>query len=124
MEPHTRLVQMRRKCGLTQQEVAEYIGISRNTLASYESGKTPLPATMFIRLSQLYKCDVFDIYHVHTDNLIYDVPKSELFLAHAEYRVGEIRKIDIEMGIEMPDEYYDKKIKEMCEDLVRYAKGV
>ena len=38
--------------------------------------------------------------------------------------MSEIRKIDIEMGIEMPDEYYENKIKKMCDDLVKYAKEV
>lgn len=63
--PGLKLKLKRKECGLTQQEVADYLKISRNTLSVYESGKTDIPLTVFIRISKLYGCDIDEIYGTH-----------------------------------------------------------
>lgn len=55
----------REKMGLTQEEVADKIGISRKSLSNYENEITPIPLTVFIRLAELYQFDVFEILGVH-----------------------------------------------------------
>ena len=57
--PGTALEMKRRENNMTQEEVAKYLGISRNTLAAYESGKQKIPLTVFIYLADLYKCHVY-----------------------------------------------------------------
>lgn len=116
LAPGTALELKRKKCGLTQQEVADIVGISRNTLAAYESGKAKIQLSVFIRLADLYKCDVYDIFGVHAENMEYDIPVIELAYAHARYRVNENRKIDDLAGIQASEAYYDMKYKEYCEE--------
>ena len=50
----------RKKCKLTIQEAAKYIGCGRNTLHAYESGKRDIGLIHFLRLAELYKIDIRD----------------------------------------------------------------
>ena len=45
----------RKEKGLTQQQVAEYLGTSQTMVARYEREASELPLRHFIRLCQLYK---------------------------------------------------------------------
>lgn len=47
----------RRHMRLSMQYVANQLGISRHTLANYETGKSSMPVTVFIRLNRLYGFD-------------------------------------------------------------------
>ena len=76
--PGTALEMKRRENNMTQEEVAKYLGISRNTLAAYESGKQKIPLTVFIYLADLYKCDVYEILSVHANDVEYDTDETEL----------------------------------------------
>jgi transcriptional regulator with XRE-family HTH domain len=46
-----RLARARNSAGLTQQAVADRVGISQASLASYESGRRPVTAAMLVRLA-------------------------------------------------------------------------
>lgn len=49
----TRIAQARKDQGLTQQQVADALGIAQQTLAHYESGRLRLPASMLPTLAQM-----------------------------------------------------------------------
>ena len=108
----TRLEIIRRERKLTQQEVADYIGVSRNTLAAYESGKSKIPLSVFVRLADLYKCDVFDVFGVHASNIEFDIPEIELIKAQAKYKVlAEKEKDDAFAKDYFSEEYYALRYK-------------
>lgn len=48
-----RIAQARKDQGLTQQQVADELGIAQQTLAHYESGRLRLPASMLPVLAQM-----------------------------------------------------------------------
>ncbi len=47
----------RGKLGVTQQEAARSIGISRRSLSNYERGYSRIPLTIALKLDKLYGCD-------------------------------------------------------------------
>lgn len=52
------LRQLRMDCGLTQEQAAEKLHIARQTLSSYESGRTRPDVEMLVRLSEVYGVDL------------------------------------------------------------------
>ena len=121
MEVGARLTLYRKRSGLTLEEAADALGISRNTLSAYESGKSKTPLSVFIKLTKLYNCDVFDVYGVHTavEMLDFDVPVYEMFKAHARYTINcEIANDKEHMLSKMPDKYYEKRYRDYLSCMV------
>lgn len=109
----TKLEMLRRENKMTQEAVAEYLGISRNTLAAYESGKSKIPLSVFIRLADLYKCNVFDVLGVYAPYIEFDIPEIELVKAQAKYRVMEEKRKDDAYGKDyLSDAYYADRYKQ------------
>ncbi|MBR7142583.1 MAG: helix-turn-helix transcriptional regulator [Clostridia bacterium] len=52
---YPRLKDLREDCDLTQQQVADYLGMKQSQYSRYERGLRDLPTDMLIRLAQLYK---------------------------------------------------------------------
>lgn len=52
------LRQLRLNSGMTQEQVAEMIGVTRQALSSYESGRTRPDIDMLLRLSEVYGTDI------------------------------------------------------------------
>jgi transcriptional regulator with XRE-family HTH domain len=50
----SRIAQLRRDAGLSQQAVADELGIAQQTLAHYEVGRLRMPASLLPRLAQLF----------------------------------------------------------------------
>ena len=50
-----RLKQLRQKKGLTQQEIAELLGVKRNTYSDWENGKTEPNFEMILKLADLFE---------------------------------------------------------------------
>lgn len=50
-----RLKQLRQKKGLTQQEIAELLGVKRNTYSDWENGKTEPNFEMVLKLADLFE---------------------------------------------------------------------
>ena len=58
MAIHHSLRRLRLNCGMTQEQVAERIGITRQALSSYESGRTRPDIDMLLKLSHIYGTDL------------------------------------------------------------------
>ena len=54
MNAKDKLIELRRKTGFTQQELAEILGVERSTYTGYELGKTHLPIDKIQMLSAIY----------------------------------------------------------------------
>lgn len=52
---------LRQISGMTQEEVAARVGLTRQAISSYESGRTQPDIDMLVKLAQLYNADVSDI---------------------------------------------------------------
>lgn len=55
------LRQLRQDCGMTQEEVAEQVGLTRQAVSSYESGRTQPGVDILQRLAEIYQTDLTDI---------------------------------------------------------------
>lgn len=51
-----RLKECRLENKMTQQQVADYLGVSRVCYTNYENGKREIPIENIIKLAKLYKC--------------------------------------------------------------------
>ena len=58
MELYETLRALRRRSGLTQEEVAEQVGLTRQAISSYESGRTQPDLDMLARLAEVYHTDL------------------------------------------------------------------
>lgn len=58
MKLQKRLAELRKKAGLSQQELADRLNISRQTVSKWEGGKGLPPIDMLMRLSSLYGVSV------------------------------------------------------------------
>lgn len=61
MSVSARLRQLRLVKGMTQEEVAGQIGVTRQTISSYESGRTKPDVDMLVRLADVYGTDFEEI---------------------------------------------------------------
>lgn len=57
------LRQLRLNSGMTQEQVAEKIGVTRQALSSYEAGRTRPDIDMILRLSEVYGTDIDGVVH-------------------------------------------------------------
>lgn len=55
------LAALREKCGLSQDEVADIVGLSRGTLSNLENGKTDTLMRYSRHLAEIYKCSEWEI---------------------------------------------------------------
>ena len=58
MTIHQRLRQLRQTSGLTQEQVAQQIGLTRQALSSYESGRTRPDIETLMKLAEIYGTDL------------------------------------------------------------------
>ncbi|WP_154668806.1 helix-turn-helix transcriptional regulator [Niameybacter massiliensis] len=49
------MINQRKKLGLTQDAVAEYVGVNRNTISSYETGKLTPSLDIALKLKECLK---------------------------------------------------------------------
>ena len=52
---HDIIRKLRKEKGLTQQQVADYLGIDRSTYTYYESGRSKLSIDIVVKLAHFYK---------------------------------------------------------------------
>ena len=63
------LKQTRLRLGLSQQDVAKMVGVSRQTISGVESGQTALSITVALRLSRALGCRVEDLFWLDQDSV-------------------------------------------------------
>jgi transcriptional regulator with XRE-family HTH domain len=61
-----RVAQLRQDRAMTQQQLADTLGIAQQTLANYETGRSRLPASMLPTLADLFRVPV-DVLLGHAD---------------------------------------------------------
>lgn len=64
---------LRKRLNLSQEELAEKIGLNRGNIASYEAGSAEPKICNLVKLANLFKVSVFDLIHHHLqddDNLV------------------------------------------------------
>lgn len=69
MSIHSNLRRLRQERGMTQEQVASQVGITRQALSSYESGRTRPDIDMLLRLSQVYGTDLDGVVYGETQSL-------------------------------------------------------
>lgn len=69
MEFHENLIQLRKKENLSQEQLADKLGVTRQAISKWESGQTKPEADKILLLS--------DIFHVSTDQLLKGVEISK-----------------------------------------------
>jgi len=52
---HEIIRKLRQEKGLTQKQVADYLGVDRSTYAYYESGRTKLNSDIIVKLAHFYR---------------------------------------------------------------------
>lgn len=56
-----RIAQLRQQAGMSQQAVADELGIAQQTLAHYEVGRLRLPVSLLTRLAELFSVPADDL---------------------------------------------------------------
>lgn len=85
MEISDRLQELRKKNGMSQEKLAETLGVSRQAVSKWESGQTSPDLNKIVQLSS--------IYHVTTDYLI--LGKEEIIpVTNSNEKDGEKKKIN------------------------------
>ncbi len=81
-----RLKELRLSQALTQSQLSNMIGVSRQAYVNYESGRTIPPAQVLSKLSQIFSTNLMEFLyenttHSYTDNqyLIYGSDRDDLF---------------------------------------------
>ena len=69
----------RKGCGLSQEQLAEKVGISTTHLSHIETGNTKLSLPVFV--------DIAEALSVQTDELLYDTPSINLSTKAARHRI-------------------------------------
>lgn len=53
---------LREASGFTQDAVAGFLGVKRSAYSNYETGERELPLQLMEKISDLYGCDMYDLY--------------------------------------------------------------
>lgn len=78
---------LRDKLGLTQDDLANYLGLSRMQIIRYEKGSSSVPTENLTKLSELFSVDEYDFYEE-------DASKINANLAFA-FRANELNGEDL-----------------------------
>lgn len=119
-----RLAAYRKHAGFTQKEAAEKLGISRETLISYERGNTELRLSVFLKMAELYKFDIVEATSDIQDSagLLYDIPIYYMVKAHSRYVVyNEIQSQSV-LFEPMADQSYNARfVRQLKHDIERFG---
>jgi transcriptional regulator with XRE-family HTH domain len=79
---------LRDKLGLTQQTLSQYLDVTREQIAYYESGERKIPSTQLSKLSDLFCIDEYDFYEE-------DIEARKMNIAFA-FRANELTDVDLQ----------------------------
>lgn len=61
--PTTKLSELRQKAGFTQLEMSRFLGVTENTYANWEKGRSGLKwMVMVVKLCKLFDCEAIDLF--------------------------------------------------------------
>lgn len=91
-----RTAELRKRAGISQQRLAEIMGVSRTTITQIENGKRKVSADELARLSEIYNLSV--------DNLLFSKEEPEVIFAEKQ----EERKMESPIRINVPQRNLEK----------------
>ena len=56
-----KIKEYRKKCGMSQAELANRVGVERSAVAKWESGKSRPQAARLVKLAEIFGCSVDEI---------------------------------------------------------------
>ncbi len=78
---------LRKKIGYTQEQIAEYLGISTAAVTQYETGVRVVPAPAVSKLALLYNVDEYELYQEN--------PQQQQLLSAFAFRADELQPQDL-----------------------------
>lgn len=78
------LIRLRRQCKLSQEEVADRVGVRQNTYASWESDKTDVKYTYLLKLADVFGIPVRDLLPAELDQSTTHPYSPSLSMHHEE----------------------------------------
>ena len=66
-----RIRELREKCNLTQQDVADRLDVERSTVAKWEAGASKPRAERLFRLADLFVCPINDLFYPYSEETSY-----------------------------------------------------
>lgn len=83
----------RKKCGLTLEEAAIKLGISRNSLSLYEAGKLPIPLSVTVKMLRVYNSNTIELLGVNApDEELTDAQR--IYIACIDNAVRTVRNME------------------------------
>ena len=83
------LKQTRLRLGLSQQDVAKMVGVSRQTISGVESGQTALSVTVALRLSKALGCRVEDLFWLDQETVSVEAVPAQSMAS------GELQRVSL-----------------------------
>ncbi len=91
MDFTSKLKMLRKKAGLSQEKLADKIGVSRQAVTKWETGNGIADIENIISISKLF--------HISIDELLLDREiKKDLFESISEYDIDKVKRFDIKLG--------------------------
>ncbi|MFV0590899.1 MAG: helix-turn-helix domain-containing protein [Draconibacterium sp.] len=78
---------LRKKVGYTQEQIAEYLGISTAAVTQYETGARVVPANVVSKLALLFNVEEYELYQ--------EEPQQQQLLSSFAFRAGELQPQDL-----------------------------
>lgn len=78
---------LRKKLGYTQEQIADYLGISTAAVTQYETGARVVPATTVSKLALLFNVDEYQMYQ--------EEPQQQQLLSAFAFRADELQSQDL-----------------------------
>ena len=78
---------LRKKLGYTQEQIAEYLGISTAAVTQYETGTRVVPASTVSKLALLFNVDEYELYQ--------EEPQQQQLLSAFAFRADELQSQDL-----------------------------
>jgi len=79
--------ELRKKLGYTQEQIAEYLGISTAAVTQYETGARVVPAATVSKLALLFSIEEYEMYQ--------EDPQQQQLLSAFAFRADELQSQDL-----------------------------
>ncbi len=101
----------RKRSALSQQQLADLLGVKFNTVSSWENAKNSIDIEILFRMCEIFNCSVNDMYGKFANTQTEQDKKISTIAAHLETKADEL---DDEKVKEIMD-YIDFKFREKFE---------